>query len=737
MYNLEAYLFNKGYLLFHFYNFMDSCYLTTLIILVFGFGFLITGMGFVFFEDHKKRTRFVEHMILLLIFDGLIVHNPVIEEYEMKSMEIKHLLLDIMIIFSLLMVVGYRSDDIKEGQSYDQQSTSSKHKMTPFDQNLKQLCIKVVPDLSKLLKFNKIKDHEKLILKELSFYTLTTSSSKQPKISEKWPKALNKEQLINLQIALNLEKILLIELGLNSFKQNNSNADSSIVDNMEKISLKEKTNTIKILKKFFQSLQLQYEMMRLEYEDSNMTLKTELQNQDVVQIDPTQKFNALIRDFVIEPFGKLLNADIIQIFNELDFPDKIIQELKQINQCTPRRNSRKPQTPVKIIKEEIVPLNLNSSFLSQIPSQTSGKKSATKLKIKDTAIQTKVQGMTNIQDNDNNNNLLSKRVSTSSFQLEQKILNQMNQQAITKRQNHIIRQSLSQIPSSFNDEMQSQNQIIQLQSQSNFNDSQNDASSRYLQSSLQSTQFQTANQKYQRQSGQSFNDYPKSQSAKEVVEVTDPIKQLDLIQMENLSQIPFQTQQDEITKKSSVILQMSLSNGGLTQAQENDVEQQKKQVEQLFKQSSMNSGYQSQMQHKKRTFMTQVSNNYKTQKPKLNKVGGKNFIIKAEQTGNQNQQQSKSSIMNMVSKATTYKYKYTRTKHSNQSSKLNTPNNPEDKNQSQFQLTTASQKKLNFADDEFSQSQFSNDDIKIDESSDLLQLLQDTAGSSKNKQQVI
>ena len=77
-----------------------------------------------------------------------------------------------------------------------------------------------------------------------------------------------------------------------------------------------------------------------------------------------EKFTKTLRDFVIEPFAKLMNADIIQIFNELDFNEKLIQEIKQINECTPRRNSRKPQTPIKITKQEIIPLNLNAQFLS-------------------------------------------------------------------------------------------------------------------------------------------------------------------------------------------------------------------------------------------------------------------------------------------------------------------------------------------------------------------------------------
>ena len=44
----------------------------------------------------------------MLVIDGFIIHNPFIEEYEIKSMEIKHLLLNMMIAFSLVMIIGLR-----------------------------------------------------------------------------------------------------------------------------------------------------------------------------------------------------------------------------------------------------------------------------------------------------------------------------------------------------------------------------------------------------------------------------------------------------------------------------------------------------------------------------------------------------------------------------------------------------------------------------------------------------
>jgi hypothetical protein len=62
-------------------------------------------------------------------------------------------------------------------------------------------------------------------------------------------------------------------------------------------------------------------------------------------------------DFIVRPFGKKLNSELFDVFNKLDFPDKIIKELKEALKTEPRKNLRKPATPSKIEKEEINPTN--------------------------------------------------------------------------------------------------------------------------------------------------------------------------------------------------------------------------------------------------------------------------------------------------------------------------------------------------------------------------------------------
>ena len=48
-----------------------------------------------------------------------------------------------------------------------------------------------------------------------------------------------------------------------------------------------------------------------------------------------------------------MNAELLEVFNEIDFAGSLIQEIKKLNKRTPRRFSRKPCTPSKISKEEI------------------------------------------------------------------------------------------------------------------------------------------------------------------------------------------------------------------------------------------------------------------------------------------------------------------------------------------------------------------------------------------------
>lgn len=50
----------------------------------------------------------------------------------------------------------------------------------------------MIPEIHRLLKFNKIKESEKILMEELSNYLLSTANSKQPTDETKWPKFLKK-----------------------------------------------------------------------------------------------------------------------------------------------------------------------------------------------------------------------------------------------------------------------------------------------------------------------------------------------------------------------------------------------------------------------------------------------------------------------------------------------------------------------------------------------------------------
>lgn len=106
IYNMEVYLNNRGYLLLPFEKLINS--ISFLILPIFGLLMTLCGLGFIFFEEKGKRARLTEVLIVLQIIDALIIHNPFIENQEMRSLEMKHFMLDILIVFALVMVVGFR-----------------------------------------------------------------------------------------------------------------------------------------------------------------------------------------------------------------------------------------------------------------------------------------------------------------------------------------------------------------------------------------------------------------------------------------------------------------------------------------------------------------------------------------------------------------------------------------------------------------------------------------------------
>jgi len=72
-------------------------------------------------------------------------------------------------------------------------------------------------------------------------------------------------------------------------------------------------------------------------------------------IDPTVEFEDILKSMIVEPFGERLNQELLDIFGDIDFSGNIIAEVRKLNKRTPRRFSRKPQTPSKLSKEEVRP----------------------------------------------------------------------------------------------------------------------------------------------------------------------------------------------------------------------------------------------------------------------------------------------------------------------------------------------------------------------------------------------
>lgn len=103
----------------------------------------------------------------------------------------------------------------------------------------------------------------------------------------------------------------------------------------EKRLTKEKQKSLKLIKKQLQQLQLEYQMLRVEVDTITISSQE-------VYVDPLVKFNKIIEDFIIKPFGKKLNQDLIELFTKLDFSEKVIKDLKAVIETEKRKNLRKP-----------------------------------------------------------------------------------------------------------------------------------------------------------------------------------------------------------------------------------------------------------------------------------------------------------------------------------------------------------------------------------------------------------
>ena len=108
MYNTESWLFNNGVLLFKFSTFLSR--FSKLFVMVYGFASFVCGAMALFFEEGSKRRLFLQGLFILVAVDIFVLHFPLVEKSEQRSIEMKHCLLSVMIAFSLLMVGGFRNN---------------------------------------------------------------------------------------------------------------------------------------------------------------------------------------------------------------------------------------------------------------------------------------------------------------------------------------------------------------------------------------------------------------------------------------------------------------------------------------------------------------------------------------------------------------------------------------------------------------------------------------------------
>jgi hypothetical protein len=102
--------------------------------------------------------------------------------------------------------------------------------------------------------------------------------------------------------------------------------------------------------------------------DQNDVLQNAVSD-DFQYIDYDKRFNEFVIKFIIIPFGKPLNQDLMELFSQqkLDLNETLIKDLKATVLIDGARKSlRKPQTPTKIAP--------NSLLMSQ-----SGKRSVTRM----------------------------------------------------------------------------------------------------------------------------------------------------------------------------------------------------------------------------------------------------------------------------------------------------------------------------------------------------------------------
>lgn len=85
------------------------------------------------------------------------------------------------------------------------------------------------------------------------------------------------------------------------------------MDELEKRVVKEKGKCIKLVEKAIQGLQFEIELDKSDQDDRLQ--KDGMIDSDYQYIDYAKEFFTLIHDFVIQPFGKGLNQDLLELFS--------------------------------------------------------------------------------------------------------------------------------------------------------------------------------------------------------------------------------------------------------------------------------------------------------------------------------------------------------------------------------------------------------------------------------------
>ena len=104
--NIESYLESRSLLLFHFQRNLEN--ILRLFIVIFGLVLMLCGCAIVFFDDKKTRDQFLKFLLYAVFFEGFVIHNPIVENVDMRNQEFKWFGFDILLGFILLIALGQK-----------------------------------------------------------------------------------------------------------------------------------------------------------------------------------------------------------------------------------------------------------------------------------------------------------------------------------------------------------------------------------------------------------------------------------------------------------------------------------------------------------------------------------------------------------------------------------------------------------------------------------------------------